>query len=682
MNDIAVSVIVVVNNRADYLDRCIDSLVFQTLKNIEVLIVDDYSTDSSWTIMEKWQNRFPDIINVMKSEQKGVTHAKNTGIKHARGKYVTIVESGDYIDYKMLKRMYGKAQTSDFPEIVFSPIWEVDGNNKRKSDIIKEHEAIENYLKLNEYGLTGRLFRRDLFERYGLLPELGIGEDLAWLFPAISNEPSIVYYCVPGYYHERSPQSITLDFTNYKIVEDIILGNDILLEKTNEKYREEALLFSVERLLLYGDKRPIYKDVFYKEAFKYIDELKEIEDLLIKSEKLYYFCERYSGEIETIPQIVYVNGFGKEEYNTEGLENVFRDKPQFVILNEDNCDVLSCPEVIKKACENHDWCMVGKYFAVKKCYENGGIYIDDDIEVEAPFNMFLYDLAFFGYESNNSFTDKVFGCVARSKIFAGILKTYECVDLYDNYFESLASRIKTILISMGGVTLQSKYHNLVQYGFCLYPIETFVFSLPSMDCVHVSHYKNKCVENPVRISENVLESLLYKARNDSENDAMISEVKEALSWNRKQVKILEDQLEWNRGQVEKYKNQLEWNRGQVETYKEQLEWNRGQVETYKERIEKSRNRVTTLEGQLKWNRNQVEIYKERCEKNKEKITTLESQLEWNREQKAIKENENSKLKEANSKLKTELSEYKGSILVRIAWKLHRIPQKLKNVFKK
>lgn len=682
MSDIAVSVIVAVYNRADYLDRCIDSLVFQTLENIEVLMVDDYSTDSSWEIMEKWQSRFPDIIKIMKSEQKGVAYAKNTGIKQARGKYVTIVDSDDYIDYKMLKRMYGKAEANDFPEIVFSPLWEVDGNNKRKIAIIKEHETAESYLKLNAYHLIGRLFRRDLFERYGLLPELSIGEDSAWLFPIISNEPSIVYYSVPGYYYERSPQSITLDFTNYKIVEDIILGNDILLEKTNEKYREEALLFSVKRLLIHGDKRPIYKDVFYKDAFKYIDELKEIEDLLTKSKKLYYFCERYSGKIETIPQIVYVNGFGKEEYNTEGLENVFRDKPQFVVLNEDNCDVVSCPQVVKKAYENHNWCMVGKYFAFKQCYENGGIYIDDEIEVEVPLNMLLYDLAFFGYETNNTFTDKIFGCVAGNRIFASVLKTYEYPDMYSDIFEPLSARIKTVLIGMGNVALKSKYQNLMKYGFCLYPIETFVFSLPFKDCVHVSHYKSNCIEDKIEIPSYVLKPLLEEMSKSNKNDAEISKIKKSLNWNRNQVKILEGQLEWNRGQVETYKNQLEWNRGQVEIHRGQAEWNRGQVETYKERLEKNRNRVATLEGQLEWNRNQVEIYKERCEKNKDRITVLENQLEWNREQKAIKENENSKLKEANSKLKTELSEYKGSILVRIAWKLHRIPQKLKNMFKK
>lgn len=99
-----VSIIVPVYNAEEYLNRCVGSLLIQSYKNIEIILVDDYSTDSSLDLcknFEKNDNR----IRVFKSERFGVSAARNTGIKMASGKYICFLDSDDEYEKEFVKTM-------------------------------------------------------------------------------------------------------------------------------------------------------------------------------------------------------------------------------------------------------------------------------------------------------------------------------------------------------------------------------------------------------------------------------------------------------------------------------------------------------------------------------------------------------------------------------------------------
>ena len=89
-----VSVVVPVYNVENYLNRCLDSIVSQTYKNIEVILVDDGSTDMSSSMCDEWRYR-DNRIKVVHKKNAGLGEARNSGIENATGKYICFVDSDD-----------------------------------------------------------------------------------------------------------------------------------------------------------------------------------------------------------------------------------------------------------------------------------------------------------------------------------------------------------------------------------------------------------------------------------------------------------------------------------------------------------------------------------------------------------------------------------------------------------
>ena len=104
-----ISVIVPVYNVEKYLNRCIDSILNQTFKQIEIILVDDGSTDNSPIICDEYCSRYENI-KVIHKENNRVAAARNDGIKIATGKYIALVDSDDWIEPNMLEEMYNKAE--------------------------------------------------------------------------------------------------------------------------------------------------------------------------------------------------------------------------------------------------------------------------------------------------------------------------------------------------------------------------------------------------------------------------------------------------------------------------------------------------------------------------------------------------------------------------------------------
>ncbi len=109
---IKVSVIVPVYNAAAYLDRCVTSLVGQTLSDIEILLIDDGSPDACPAMCDEWAQRDA-RIRVLHEENSGPGFARNAGIGMARGEYIGFVDADDYVDSEMYERLYTAAVAYD-----------------------------------------------------------------------------------------------------------------------------------------------------------------------------------------------------------------------------------------------------------------------------------------------------------------------------------------------------------------------------------------------------------------------------------------------------------------------------------------------------------------------------------------------------------------------------------------
>ena len=120
-----ISIVVPIYNVEKYVKKCIESLIKQTYKNIEIILVDDGSTDSSAEIIDEYANKDSRIIAIHQ-KNKGVSSARNTGLKAARGEYIGFVDPDDYVDCQMYEVMVNKLQASlaDLVVCGYSKIWE------------------------------------------------------------------------------------------------------------------------------------------------------------------------------------------------------------------------------------------------------------------------------------------------------------------------------------------------------------------------------------------------------------------------------------------------------------------------------------------------------------------------------------------------------------------------------
>ncbi len=111
-SSIKVSIITPVYNSGEYLDRCIKSMTGQTLKNIEIILIDDGSSDNSWNIIQKYAKKDTRIIAIQQ-ENAGAAVARNRGLEVAKGEYIGFVDSDDYIDDDYFEKLYQVAVKKD-----------------------------------------------------------------------------------------------------------------------------------------------------------------------------------------------------------------------------------------------------------------------------------------------------------------------------------------------------------------------------------------------------------------------------------------------------------------------------------------------------------------------------------------------------------------------------------------
>lgn len=131
-----ISVIIPVYNAEEYLKRCLDSVCMQTLSDIEIICVDDCSTDNSWAILKEYEKKFKNMKLIHLSQNKGESVARNTGIEAATGEYLAFVDNDDEIDLNFYEKLYERAKETN-ADIVKGDEKEFDysGNIKTITDL-------------------------------------------------------------------------------------------------------------------------------------------------------------------------------------------------------------------------------------------------------------------------------------------------------------------------------------------------------------------------------------------------------------------------------------------------------------------------------------------------------------------------------------------------------------------
>ena len=201
-----VSIIVPVYNVEKYLRKCLDSLINQTLKDIEIICINDGSTDKSLEILEEYKNRDSRII-LLNQENSGQSIARNNGIKKATGEYIGFVDPDDWIDLDYYEKLYNAASTND-TDIAVGGIIRVTGIKKKKF-LNFEKETITDNTNLKfelcdvpeKSYVWNKIYKTEKLKEIGLVFEKGIFyEDCIFTPQAlfylgkIVTVPNIYYY--------------------------------------------------------------------------------------------------------------------------------------------------------------------------------------------------------------------------------------------------------------------------------------------------------------------------------------------------------------------------------------------------------------------------------------------------------------------------------------------------------
>lgn len=246
-----VSVIVPVYNVENYIDKCLTSLINQTLKDIEIIIINDGSTDNSQIIIDKYAKKYKRIKSYTQ-ENKGQAAARNFGLTKSTAEYITFVDSDDYIENTMLEKLYNEIIKNDYDIIVSDIIKETtNGTSLFKNFWVIKDEMNKNFMT-SHMGPVARLYKRKLLidNNFKFLEGV-IYEDLASI-PILGMYTNKIGYMEEAFYHYLIRDGSSMKQVTYnKKMEDIFIVMNNLSDKITVEYSDELEYLYIEHLL-YG----------------------------------------------------------------------------------------------------------------------------------------------------------------------------------------------------------------------------------------------------------------------------------------------------------------------------------------------------------------------------------------------------------------------------------------------
>ncbi len=256
-----VTVIVPVYNTKRYLNRCLLSLVNQTIEKLEILVIDDGSTDGSAELLDQWQEEYPELIRVIHQKNTGVSRARMRGIQEASETYLGFVDSDDYVEQNMYELLVEKAEDEQSDVVVCRYYRENDEdgsfyvpgkwNSWLYGKSVEESPGI--LLTARPFSCT-KLFRKDFVIKNQLeFPAFRLGEDSAFVVPALilASRVSIVDEALYHYAVDRQDSALhsyrdqrlleVFDACDYMIDRCRTLGKWELLESELTEYLRRVL---------------------------------------------------------------------------------------------------------------------------------------------------------------------------------------------------------------------------------------------------------------------------------------------------------------------------------------------------------------------------------------------------------------------------------------------------------
>ena len=312
-----VSIIVPVYNVSMYIEKCLQTLVGQSLSNIEIILVDDGSTDISGQICDQYARKYQNI-KVVHCKNNGLGMARNRGLEIASGEYVGFVDSDDFISKKMYEILYRNAieNEADISYCAWQRFTEEEettekniieeGENHLQLQMWSGKEDIRQYLldrigrppecrEDNFYGATvcGGIFRRQLLEEYRIQfvsEKVFIAEDILFDIDIILRCRKIVHCNTVLYFYRYNPASLTTVYRSDRFEKNVILYHE-MYNRLSKEFLTEHCFNSMSRYLLTVARIAIIQEAAFiktngrayaRKKIKEICNCKEVQNILKK----------------------------------------------------------------------------------------------------------------------------------------------------------------------------------------------------------------------------------------------------------------------------------------------------------------------------------------------------------------------------------------------------------------
>lgn len=262
---IKVSIIVPFYNVENYIEKCLQSLVNQTLEDIEILLVNDGSQDTSEVIAKQFAEKYPNKIIYLEKENGGLSDARNYAIPYAKGQYIAFLDSDDYVETNMYEEMYNKAKKEDLDYVECDFLWEYPDKTLESKG--KQYNNKKEMFIHTRVVAWNKLIKREIVQNNHLeFPKGYRYEDVEFFYKLL---PFIHHYGIVQktliHYVQRENSISNVQNARTKEIIDV-LGHVIEYYKENnlfEEYQEEIeytyaryiLCSSMLRMVMIEDKK-------------------------------------------------------------------------------------------------------------------------------------------------------------------------------------------------------------------------------------------------------------------------------------------------------------------------------------------------------------------------------------------------------------------------------------------
>lgn len=253
-----ISVIIPCYNVENFVEKCVNSIINQTYKNLEIIVIDDKSTDNTYEILQNLYKKNENKFILLQNEKNGgLAYTRNRGVKIATGKYIGFIDSDDYVDKNYYKKLVEK-MVQDDADFIVNDIQLVDEEGKNIVPVKKACIGEVNKLNIVDNGLAAsacnKIIRKDLLEKYPFY-EGKINEDIASVLPAVVHSKKVTYTDKVVYnYVQRKGSIQNSEFTEkrYDAFETVRLCLDrIKNEKEFKKYKDAIILHQILEIYIY-----------------------------------------------------------------------------------------------------------------------------------------------------------------------------------------------------------------------------------------------------------------------------------------------------------------------------------------------------------------------------------------------------------------------------------------------